>query len=125
MSLNLQSVKNAIVRRPSALLALAQANGRLKGCDVSERDGVVMVRRSGRQINIDAGHLVYVFDLIKHFDDCFIDVAADDVNGLSVIDFSRPKLHPVPWLGEEILYNSIAEEKKDVDAYRLATSSWT
>jgi FkbM family methyltransferase len=117
-----RSFKKVIVARPLALFVVAAVYALAHGCSLGRRKDRYVVSKGRREIHLALGHAVYIFDMVRQFEDCFVDVAPESIGGVEVVDFSTPKLHRIPWLGVDIFYNSLAEEKADVDAYmrRLA-----
>ncbi len=113
----IRAMKAAVVARPWALTWLAAAHAATRGCAVFRRADRYVVKKGRREIHLALGHGVYVFETAGRFDRCFGAVRPERIGDAEVADFSTPKVHHVPWLGVDLLYNSLGEEEADVEAY--------
>lgn len=118
----IRRMKAAIVARPWALTGLAAIHAATRGCAIVRRADRYVVKKGRREIHLALRHGVYLFEAAGRFERCFGAVRPERIGDAEVADFSTPKVHHVPWLGADLLYTSLGEEKADVEAYlrRLA-----
>src|SRR5688572_9532730 len=80
------SMLRALIRVGAAFYA------RRRGLRVTSEGGAIAIQDGDRVVRIAARHLVYVFDMVRHFDAYWGAVVSADERGRRVVDYSTPRI---------------------------------
>jgi len=89
---------------------------KVNGAKATFRKDAVEIRIGDRAMLINRKHAIYAGTLAKAFDVYFTAVVPSEVNGLSVVDFSKPKVHKLN-TGIEFEFSSWPEEMEAIEGY--------
>jgi FkbM family methyltransferase len=109
----IQSVKAALVKRGSASARTRMCLGFYgwsRGFRISY-DSVISIRKGTSVLRVANGALYMVPYMMKYFDTYFRSFEASDVEGLRVLDFSRPAFHRYIKTKTRFFFPSIPEEE--------------
>jgi FkbM family methyltransferase len=97
--------------RAAFVAQLAPAAG-AKGVHIeyAGNGGPITVKKGKQRFIIAPEHYLYAADLCNQFDYYFSSTMPDRINGMEVVDYSRPGWHTVKGSGQRIFYTSIAED---------------
>jgi FkbM family methyltransferase len=77
--------------------------------------GVMSIGNGNRRISVSAKDPAYVYSIIKDFDYYYSGVRPVIVDGVSIVDYSSPRLHRLARSGLEFTFPSLAETEEVID----------
>jgi FkbM family methyltransferase len=90
------------------------------GMTLKNSGGAITVDNGNRRIIVSAKHPAYVHTMIQYFNHYHSAVRPIIVDGVSVVDYSSPRLHCLSRSGLEFIFPSLAETDEAIEAYITA-----
>jgi FkbM family methyltransferase len=87
---------------------IAAANGVY--IEYAGNGGPITVTKGSQRFIVSPDHYLYAGDLCNQFDYYFSSTVPEQMNGMEVVDYSKPGWHTVKGSGQRIYYTSMAED---------------
>ena len=98
------------------LARVVAADCKQYGTETTFRENAVEIRKGNQCMLISRKHAIYAGTLSKSFDVYFSAVVPEHENGLSIADFSKPKVHTLK-NGMQFEFSTWPEEIEAIDGY--------
>jgi FkbM family methyltransferase len=90
------------------------------GMTLTSSGGVMTIANGNRRISVSDKHPAYVHTMIQYFDHYHSAVRPVIVDGVSIVDYSSPRLQRLSKSGLEFTFPSLAETDEAISAYITA-----
>jgi FkbM family methyltransferase len=122
--MKLRTALTQLLRKVGLYEAVAYARYALfakqHGMTLKSAAGVMTIDNGNRRIVVNAKDPAYVHSIIQYFDYYHSGVKPVVANGVSIVDYSLPRLHRLARSGVEFMFPSLAETDEAIDVYTIA-----